>query len=146
MLAKLGLIIIVLLTGISDADESDFPEQQTSSVIAGGPCRYKTYKGKATIVSVVRKEVRNRTAYEGYEVKFTFTPDQEIEEPHGRVNKEQFSLMLSDSTYPSSEFLVKYNIKVGQLFDCQLRVITKGTCTPIIFDFPTINLDDSSEN
>lgn len=117
--------------------------------VVGGPCEYKAYPGRATIVSVQKKE---RPAKAGaplsavYEVKFSFTPHGEIKEGYGRVEGKEYLLLLANSSYPGPGFLKKYGIKPGKFFECYLKVITRGTCTPVLFDFPTIDLTDYSES
>jgi len=117
--------------------------------VVGGPCEYKAYPGRATIVSVQKKE---RPAKAGaslsavYEVKFSFTPHEEIEEGYGQVEGKEYLLLLANSSYPGPWFLKKYGIKPGKCFECYLKVITRGTCTPVLFDFPAIDLSDYSES
>jgi len=53
--------------------------------------------------------------------------------------------MLKNSGYPGPKFLEKYGIEAGKSFECHLKVIVKGTCTPILFEFPTIDLRDYFE-
>jgi hypothetical protein len=114
-----------------------------------GQCDYRQYKGQATIISVHRRELPDhyrRPAYEQYEVKFTFYSGETIREQHGRVEGKEFLLLLKNSWYPGPQFMEKYGISEGRLFDCDMKVITRGACTPIIFDFPTIDLGDYYEN
>jgi len=54
--------------------------------------------------------------------------------------------LLSNLSYPGKAFLEKYDIAVSRDFDCYLKVIIKGTCTPILFEFPSIMLDDYFED
>ena len=124
--------------------EADDPEAK----IGGGPCDYKEYKGKATIFSIRKKKAAKGyggKSIDGYDVKFSFVPFGEIKESHGKVEGKLYSLKLTNSWYPGSKFLEKYNIKEGKIFDCTIKVITKGTCTPILFDFPEITLSDYFE-
>ena len=117
--------------------------------VVGGQCDYKKYEGQATIVSIDRKEPPDNyrgPAYENYEVKFTFHADETIQEKHGRIEGRKFLLLLKNSWYPGPKFLKKYGIEEGRSFDCYLKVIIRGTCTPIIFDFPTIDRGDYFEN
>ena len=79
-------------------------------------------------------------------VKFSFFTEEEIKEAHGKVEGKEFLLTLANSWYPGPKFLRKYGIEVDRSFDCYLKVITKGTCTPILFDFPAINLSDYFES
>jgi len=119
-----------------------------SPSVLGGPCDYKTYKGHATIVHIAKKEIHrahNLPPYQSYEVKFIFFTDKDIDEPYGRIEGKEQTLMLINSQYPGPEFLEKYGIETGKSFECHLKVIIKGTCSPIIFEFPTIDLRDYFE-
>jgi hypothetical protein len=116
--------------------------------IVGGPCQYKSYPGRAEIISVRKIEpgpVLGAPPYEPFEVKFSFRSDGKIEEPHAQVEGKEHLLTLTNSFYPGTRFLQKYGIKVGQVFDCNLMVIQQGTCTPVIFDFPAMDLGDYFE-
>jgi len=116
--------------------------------VVGGPCEYKEYMGQAKIVSLEKRGAEEQVVpsqKHSYEVRFSFDTDQGIQEPYVRVKGKEYLLLLRDSSYPGARFLREYGIKVGKVFPCCLKVITKGTCTPIIFDFPTIDLSDSFE-
>jgi len=124
-------------------------KKDSTSRVVGGPCEYKEYKGTARIISIRHKtmpKTHGGFSYEPYEVKFSFHPDERIEESFAQVEGREYTLMLNNSWYPGPKFLHKYGIEVGAYFDCGLNVITKGSCTPIIFDFPDINLSDYFEN
>jgi len=115
----------------------------------GGPCKYNKYKGLARIISIHKKEPPKKyggPSYESYEVKFSFHTDQIIRETYGQVEGKQYLLLLKNSWYPGTKFLRKYGIEAGKYFECYLNVITKGTCTPVIFEFSAINLSDYFEN
>ncbi|MDH5767867.1 MAG: hypothetical protein OEZ31_02750 [Nitrospirota bacterium] len=113
----------------------------TGERVIGGPCEYTQYKGHAKIVSITKINEHER-----YEVKFLFVPDQEIKESYAQTEGKEFLLMLRNFSYPGPQFLEKYGIGVGKVFDCYLKVIIKGTCTPMLFEFPSIRLDDYFEN
>lgn len=121
---------------------------------AGGPCEYHDYAGTATIVRVEQTETSRRQAknvggagYEGYEVWFRFEPASEIGEEWARpAAGKEHRLSLMNSWYPGPRYLQKYGIKPGLKCSCVLKAITKGTCTPIIFDFPEIKRDDYFES
>jgi len=123
-------------------------EKHDNRHVVGGPCDYKVYPGQATILSVQQKERpakgngRVRTAYE---VKFSFTPADDIEEDWVRVEGKEHVLLLTGSRYPGPAFLKRYGIRPGRCLECDLKVITRGTCTPVLFDFPTIDLSDRVE-
>jgi hypothetical protein len=114
--------------------------------LIGGQCEYKVYEGRAKIISITKKSEPDSYPYERDEVKFLFTPDQEIKEAYAQTEGKEFLLLLSNSSYPGPKFLEKYGIKIGKVFACYLKVIIKGTCTPVLFEFPYIRLDDYFEN
>ena len=111
----------------------------------GGPCEYKEYPGSARISSI-RKIADLSGSRESYEVKFLFTPAERVEEPFAQVQGREFLLMVGDSYPPTKRFLEKYGIETGKIFEGYLKVIVKGTCTPVLFEFPSINLYDYDAN
>ena len=118
----------------------------TSQMISeGGPCEYKTYEGRAIIISITQKTRPSSSSHETFEVKFSFDSDQNVTEKFAHPEGKEFVLLLNNSEYPERRFLEKYDIQVGKVFECHMKVIIKGTCTPIIFEFPKIRLDDYLE-
>jgi hypothetical protein len=130
------------------------PTPARSKVRVGGPCDYNDYPGTAVITKVVATDrsiqqglVSGGAGYQGIEVRFTFTPDGEIKEDWARKAAEREQLFqLANSWYPGPRFLDKYGIELNKSFRCIFKVITKGTCTPALFDFPDIKRDDYFES
>jgi hypothetical protein len=114
--------------------------------IIGGECQYKQYQGCAEIVSIT--PIGRPAGYlsDRYEVKFRFTPNQKIEEPLVQTEGRESLLLLNHIYYPGLDFLEKYDIKVGKFLDCTLKMIVRGTCTPMLFDFPFIAPEDVKGN
>jgi hypothetical protein len=111
--------------------------------VVGGPCEYKDYRGKAEIVSMQKLEegtghLKEVQSTELYKIMYRFTPEIKIHEPFDQMESRDFVLLMDDSTYPDLEFINKNKIDVGKRYDCLLKVITKGACTPLIFRFPTL--------
>ena len=136
------LILIVLLlvpirTLCSYGEGEVSPER-----IVGGPCEYKLYPGHAKITSISEILQPSGSSEKKYEVKFKFSPAQEVNESFARTEGKEFLFLLKDQSYPGQVFLNKYGIKVGAILDCIMKVIVRGTCTPIMFDFPTIGRDE----
>ena len=138
----------VLLFFLVMSDGSAFDGGKPAERLIGGPCEYHRYKGKAEIVSVRPKRMPGNGApsYETFEVLFSFQSEEEIEESWVRVEGRLHLLTLANGWYPGLEFLRRYRIETGQDFDCHLKVITKGACTPMLFDFPDIDVADYSEH
>ena len=107
----------------------------------GGPCAYKSYPGRARIISI-RPIVSPGAAGAVFEVQYVFQPDGLIAEPFAQTAGRTFLLTLINGSHPTQKFLEKYRIEEGRVVDCVLKVITKGTCTPTLFEFPGVDLVD----
>jgi len=136
-----SVFILAIIIGANIIEANDRMNKMNNPPIAGGRCEYKEYPGYAKITSITKINIPGEPN-ERYEVKFMFYPYQEVEEGHAQVEGKEFLLLLTNSSYPGPKFLKKYGIKVGKVFDCYLKVIVRGTCTPILFEFPSIRLDD----
>lgn len=114
----------------------------------GGPCAYSDCPGSATIVSV--EPVPHSGGdwaglpYQPYRVRFTFSPAKPV--PHRLyVQDKLHELTLSGGTPPGPKFLKKYAITPGASFTAELRLIESGTCSPVVFTFPGVDLSDHFE-
>lgn len=131
------LIISLFVTLIVGACAWAQPDKKDSRLI-GGPCKYKSYPGQATIVSVILIPGGKSNKTERYEVKFSFAPENSIAEPFARVEGKTFHLYGNNFQYPDREFLISNNIQVGRVLEGSLQAIVSGTCTPVLFDFPCL--------
>ena len=125
----------------------------------GGACSYESIPGTCKIISITKTNESTRQAmisggpgYEGYVIHFIFSPSQEKQEnskvsPDYRANiiEKEHTLQLTNSWYPGDKFLEKYKIEVGKIFNCVMGLITRGSCSPVIFEFPDINTSDYFE-
>ena len=145
--------ILILTLGLLNCNEAK-SKKAVSPAKVGGPCDYVAYPGTATITRIEKTEKSSRQAkvsggagYEGDEVWFVFKTDQEVKEERARkyIEKEHLFL-LSNSWYPGSLYLEKYDVKVDSSYPCILSVIKKGTCTPIVFKFTELRRDDYFES
>lgn len=119
----LGLISALVLAGTALAGQ-----------LVGGPCRYDDVPGQATIVAVTPQETGNRL-----DVAFTFTPQKPLtNEPLYEPAKIRH-LTLTGGQAPGPRFVRKYGIRPGRTVPCRMRLIRKGTCTPVLFAFPGID-------
>lgn len=129
----LYIVIPGLLLGCAAAESGT-----GKTPLVGGPCEYRSYPGQAEIVSVSKSEATPVSAGERYDVKFRFTPAGPIEERFARVEERSFSLLPDRVNPPDRAFIEKFDIRPGKRYECTLQVITKGTCTPLLFDFPSL--------
>lgn len=109
--------------------------------VLGGPCAYKNYPGRAQIVAITPASPPGATGVV-FEVRYSFQTQEKIIEPFAQTEGRTFSLTLKNGTYPDQTFLDRYRIETGRVFECTLKVITKGTCTPTQFEFVGIDLGD----
>ena len=144
------IIAVIILFGslfVSDASMSreNIADSRGPGVRTGGQCSYKSYNGTAKILSVRKMELPTapgEKACERFEVKFHFQAGENIEKGWmGKENPEGI-LLLKNFVNPGRKFLDKYSIGQGKNLECVMRVIEKGTCTPILFDFPGLDLTD----
>ena len=103
----------------------------------GGPCDYVSYKGSAKIVSIIPRKEPTYPGKEEYEIRFLFLPEGEVNERRLHLEREML-LLICGSYYPTNEFIIKYDVKVGKIFPCVARVEVRGDCDPLTFDFPFI--------
>jgi len=135
MLNWLCMFLSVILMSVSCAET----KSKEIGRVVGGPCGYESYPGKAEVVSVKKGD-------DGYDVKFTFHSENTPRETYARVEGKPHRLLLTNGSRPKLGFLKKYGIEAGKVLPCNLDVIVKGTCTPIIFKFPTVDLIDYEAN
>jgi len=122
--AALGLLGMLVLTGTALAGQ-----------LVGGPCRYDDIAGQATIVAVTPQETGNRL-----DVTFTFRPNTPlVSEPLYEPAK-VWHLTLVSGQAPGPRFVKRYGIRPGRVLPGRMRLIRKGTCTPVLFAFPGMDL------
>jgi hypothetical protein len=126
-----GVFTLVLLSGACCVRADD---NSAGSLIVGGPCTYKEYKGHGHITAIKQKDPND----DSYEVRFQFHPNDIISEPFARIEGRELLLHTKRLTSPRKQYLEKNGIEVGKDFDSILHVIVKGTCTPTIFEFPSL--------
>jgi len=129
-LASVIMVLICLVLFFS----CDLAAVSSSRTHVGGACIYKQYSGEAEIISVTQ---RKGTSSE-YEVRFSFHTNETIQEEFALDEGKQRLIVQQDFSYPHENFLKQYDITTGKRLPCYMKVITKGTCTPVLFDFPTI--------
>ena len=120
----------------------------------GGPCLYESYQGRATILSITvvnNSGIEDEKWREGYRVIFIFQLNEnQTKEQKRLVLYKRFQnnietervFTLTNGWYPNKDYLEKYEIEEEAVFDCELKLITHGTCSPVIFDFKNINESD----
>lgn len=122
-----ALLCLSAVLGVSAAGGATKP-------VVGGACAYKQYEGHAQITSVIENVSPNNGSYV---VKFLFFPNQTVSEAYAQTAGKEFLLQTGRGSQPSAAYVQQNGIEAGKEFDCVLHVIVKGTCTPMIFLFPS---------
>jgi hypothetical protein len=145
-LKNLGILTILLIgAALPGIGCSMTGSETTRAPLVGGPCEYRSYPGQAEIVSVAPMEAPAAAAGGRFDVKFRFIPNGPVEEPLGKTALDRtFSLLPDREMPPDRAFMEKFDIRPGKRLGCTLQVITRGTCTPILFDFPSLTPGDAS--
>ena len=117
--------------------------------VVGGPCNYKSYAGTAEVIRIEKTYAKNqdgKKSADGYDVHFVFHPETALKEKYARIEGSLHTLLLTNGSRPRMGFLKKYGIRTGKTLPCELMVIVEGTCTPMLFKFPTVDLTDYEAN
>jgi hypothetical protein len=138
--AKLFLLFLVpFLVILMEKPSLGAADGKKDEPRAGGPCEYHRYEGRTEITSVRKIADPQKQAGEKYEVRFKFTPNQEIKEPFVQVEGREFLLEINYTSSLSQEFIEQHGIRTGAVFNGYLQAIVRGTCTPVIFEFPSLS-------
>jgi hypothetical protein len=133
------LLIIPFLFTMIETSSSRSEEEEKEAPRAGGPCEYHRYEGRAEITSLQKTVDPYKKAKECWEAKFRFIPDQEVKESFAQVAGKEFLLEISQSSYLSPEFIKLHDVQIGRTLHGYLLAITRGTCTPVLFEFPVFS-------
>ena len=133
------LLIIPFLFAMIDKSSPRAEDEKEEAPRAGGPCEYHRYEGRAEITSLQKAVDPYKKGKEGWEAKFRFIPNQEIKESFAQVADREFLLEISQSSFLSREFIERHGVQTGRTFNGYLLAITRGSCTPVLFEFPAFS-------
>jgi len=130
-------VLLFAICGCAGSAESAQP-------VVGGPCTYRDIPGWARIVSI---QAASKQAYNcpnhPVMVRFDFIPA----DPKLAFKQAQdLTLTVGAGMNPARPYVTAKGIVKGKTYRCIRREITKGTCTPVIYAFPTINLSDFDQS
>jgi hypothetical protein len=108
-------------------------------------------------VEIIRVEITDKSraqstvlggpGYEGYEVWFKFVPENEIrDERLEKVISKEHEFRLANSWYVGKRYLEKYGITPGKIYPCLLKILIRGTGTPVIFEIEGLDKKDYFES
>ncbi len=106
-------------------------------------CKYHDTPGVATIVSVDAADPGDLNCpNDPVEVVFDFEPD---DPDAGNLAATGLSLTISEGLNPAFSWVTEEGLEVGTQHPCLRRDITRGTCTPIIYQFTEVDYQAALE-
>ncbi len=132
-------LLIPFFFAMIEKPSSRAEDQKKEAPRAGGPCEYHRYEGRVEITSLRKIADPQNQAGEKHEVRFRFIPNEEIKESFVQVEGREFLLEINRSPHLSSNFIEQHGIQIGRTFHGYFLAITRGTCTPILFEFPVFS-------
>lgn len=105
----------------------------------GGPCEYLEIPGTAKITAIKPAGAGYNCPRNPVEVLFNFTPD---DPKRSSRNAQDRHFQIGSGMNPSMDFVENLGLKVGQTLRCIRKEIVRGTCSPLGFDFPDVDLSN----
>ncbi len=107
--------------------------------ITGGPCTYDDTPGTATIASVEDADpADNNCANDPVEVVFDFAPD---DPGAADLAATGLRLTIAGGANPPLAWVEDEGLTEGSAHDVIRRDITRGTCTPVLYEFLNVDYD-----
>lgn len=112
--------------------------------VVGGPCAYKDIPGWARVVSIRAAPAKaNNCPNHPVVVRFDFIPD----DPKLTSKQAQdLTLTVAGGMNPARAYITAKGIAKGKTYRCVRREIMQGTCTPVLYTFPKIDLSDFGQS
>ncbi|MCK5169597.1 MAG: hypothetical protein KAQ75_06940 [Bacteroidales bacterium] len=137
---QLGFLILVLSMIQISCEKNDD--------IDGNICEYIKYEGiaKIKLISIAPSDEYN-CPNEPKKIKFEFTPDNISDRDqynYTNYNDSANYMRINAGMNPSQLWIDNNKIEIGKEYKCFRTEIKKGTCTPVIFEFPDLDLFPSN--
>ncbi|MFH1138784.1 MAG: hypothetical protein V1816_22125 [Pseudomonadota bacterium] len=113
--------------------------------LVGGPCRYVEIRGKARLREINTPPADAYNCRNAVELVFDFKPDDPAAAGKYRFPGQPdqgMRLTVFGGANPPREWVEAHKLTVGTYLEARRQEITAGTCTPVIFSFPALNLED----
>lgn len=136
---KISAVLIICLTFICASCS-----KKIVSDVEGGACDYSKVEGFAKIISIKpAPEDAYNCPDNPRQVVFEFTPANLSDRDKYRFKNfadSAVELKINDGVNPSLSWIKKNKIETGKKYRCIRTELVKGTCTPVGFKFPELNL------
>jgi hypothetical protein len=140
---KTIILLIILICFITSCG-TNIHKNSHQEIRTGGPCKYMKYPGVARIIKIEQAPMNERNSTNHPKrIKFVFTPDDPSAPEKYSFTEWSDScqyLKINAGSNPSVNWIKKNDIKPGNIYKCTRCEEIKGTCTPVIFEFPDLDL------
>lgn len=115
----------------------------TAGKLLGGPCEYETIKGHATVIKVKDAPADAYNCRDAVEVIYTFRPDDP-----SAANSNRFAdspdahqrFTVGAGMNPPRQWAQRKGLVPGSRHRCIRKEIVTGTCVPVAYVFPDIDI------
>jgi hypothetical protein len=111
----------------------------------GAGCEYRKFYGRATITEVRNADPDANNCRDAVEVVFTFSPIETSAPEHYRFSNQPDTgrfLHVGAGMNPPRAWVRSKGLVPGAVHRCIRSEVLKGACTPVVFTFPDIDMDD----
>ncbi len=140
-------LLALVVSACSQAKPAEAPPaEEPRGRVAGGPCDYVDVAGTCTVRTVEdasANDFRCEGGPQSKKVTFEFVPtDASAKLEYGGADPARDVLTAGGGQLPSAGWLQANSVAEGASFGCTRKHITGGTCSPVVWEFPTLKLDD----
>ena len=116
---------------------------RTSGNKVGGPCTYTDIPGTAVIQALEVPLPSEAGCYDPVRVVFDFIPGPGAGDKMGLLGELTAQrLTVGGGMNPSRIWADLKGLRPGKNIPCVRKEIDQGTCTPVVYTFPGLNMDD----
>ena len=139
-------LAILTLLGVACSQPAQSPsEPEPEGRIAGGRCEYVDVVGKCTIATIEAAAAEDFQCEGGSkQVSFQFVPDDASAKlDFGGSDPTRGTLTAGGGQHPSPGWLEANSVTEGATFSCTRSQIQHGTCSPVVWKFAALKLDEA---
>ena len=119
-------------------------EKNRAPLRVGGPCKYAETRGEAIITRIGPVPAGEYSCKDGVEVVFDFHPDDANAKSKYRLpsfSDQERRFKVLGGANPPRQWVEKMGISPGKRFKAIRMEIKSGTCTPVIYKIPELDVD-----
>jgi hypothetical protein len=114
----------------------------------GGPCTYNKIPGVITIMALEPAPGDENNCKDAVKVIFSFAPaDPTAAKKYASPNwsDENRVFRVGGGANPNKDWVKRKGMTVGATFEASRNEILSGTCTPVVFEFTSVDVTDFAE-